>query len=469
MKVRFFNFSKRKNSTKIPSAGYTEKDVELKYNTSVHDPVLTMSGGVNVGWNYAYIPTFDRYYFIRDYVSVANGITEYYLTEDVMGSHVSEISACSCRVAFCTNPYYSNINDPRIAVKTARSQKQSTSTNIIDPALMGFYVLTVLSNQGSPLGIGDVYYLNAANMRNFAQALCDTSVSSALIQLFSGKVQDAVLSVNWLPFIPPSAGDNYVTQVSKIAIGDTDTDAATGVSISALKPTTYHVKDISVTLAIHKTYPKTDFRAIEPYTTGMLYLPGVGNVTVSMADLVEGDTIRVDVGQDYITGDCHYTIKNANGDIIQTANCNMAAACPIGQIAVNGAGIMNGIKTSALGFAAFAAGIGSGAIAAGAMLTGAANAVLSSAQHAPSINGSVTGRFYEDYRIIYTEFSQITEDPEDSSGYIAIKGRPLGEVVTISSCSGYIECDNASVSISGSDQERDEINAIMNSGFYYET
>ncbi len=69
---------------------------------------------------------------------------------------------------------------------------------------------------------------------------------------------------------------------------------------------------------------------------------------------------------------------------------------------------------------------------------------------------------------VYVETSLDTEDPEDSSGYIAIKGRPLGEVVTLSSCTGFVQCDGAQVDIAGSEEERDEINALLNEGIYIE-
>ena len=468
MKVRFYNFSKRKNSTKQPSGTYTEKECKLKDDTSMHDPTVQIASDPTPGFTYAYIPDWDKYYYVQDQISVAKNITDIVMTEDSMASNKTAIGNCSTRVAFCTNPYYSNKVDPRISVKTSHAEKQSASNTIIDSSLTGFYVVTVMSMLGGPTGIGDVYYLDKTNMQNLAGCLSDQDFADAIVALFHGKMQDCILDVKWLPFMPPSASDNYVTPVTEMAIGDTDTSVYS-YSVSALRATTYHVKDISVSLAIHKTYPKTDFRAIEPYTSGFLYLPGVGIVQLSMSDLVEGDTVDVQVGEDYITGDIHYAIKNANGDIIQTVKANMAAACPLGSINVNGAGIVNGIKTSIVGAIGLLSGNAAMAAAgAGALLSGAANTVLSANQRAASIMGSITGRYHDDYRIIYTEFAVDTEDPEDSSGYIAIKGRPLGEVVTISSCSGYIECDGASVDLAGSERERDEINAMLNTGFYYE-
>lgn len=468
MIVRFYsNFSKRKNSTKIPTGTYTSKTVRWKENTSIHNPVVELAGTPTVAYTYCYIQSWGKYYYVEDIVTVANGVTEYHLKEDRLASNKSAILASSARVAFSTNLHYTNVVDPRITVMTSHKEKQSTSTNIIDASLTGCYVLTVMSKDGGPTGIGDVYYLNKANMQEFAKCLCDTSFTQSIVNLFHGKLQDAILNVRWIPFSPPASGDNWVTSVSKITVGDTTTDQY-GYTVNALRANTYHVADIAVSLAIHKTYPKTDFRATEPYTSGFLYLPGVGIVQLSMSDLIEGDTVDIDVAEDYVTGDIHYAIKNANGDIIQTVKANMAAECPLGSIEVNGAGVTNGIKTGIIGAVGFLS--GSGAIAAagaGAMLSGAASAALSANQRSASITGSITGRYQDDYRIIYTEFAVDTQDPEDL-GYLNLKGRPYGEVVTLSSCTGFVQCDGAQVDIAGSEEERDEINALLNEGIYIE-
>lgn len=473
MKVRFYNFSKRKNSTKLPSSSYTELSVLLKDDTSVHDPVLQISGGPNVSYNYAYIPTFDKYYFVKDYVSVANGLTDYYLSEDVMGSHVSEIAACSCRVAFCTNPYYSNITDPRIAVKTSKFINFSVGANnrnVLDST--GCYVVTTFGKHGGAGGVGTTYLMTEANVKKLSEWICDNdTVAGAIRNFFNGDLTSGILGISWIPF-PLYTNSSGVTNVSTIWIGNRSSLADDSVTIDAYRLDKFLTVTNGDTFTIHKKYPKTDFRAVEPFTTGSMYLPGVGIVELSMSDLVESDTLTVSWALEYPTGNVSYAIKNESGDIIQTASACVAAQCPLGQTSVNGVGAVNAIKTAVAGAATLAAGAATGgglAIAgAGAMLAGAAGTVLSYNQRATSIQGAIGTRYVLQNNPVYLEYAAATEDPEDSSGYIAIKGRPLGEVVTISSCNGYIECDNASVDIAGSDLERDEINAIMNSGFYFE-
>ena len=105
--------------------------------------------------------------------------------------------------------------------------------------------------------------------------------------------------------------------------------------------------------------------------------------------------------------------------------------------------------------------------AAGGLMS-AANTALSFNQRAVSMKGGYSGRssFAETvYMLVIVK--QNTEDPDDAS-YIARCGRPVGVTHAINNHSGYVQCDNASVNISGDNWERDEINSYLNSGFYYE-
>lgn len=468
MNVEFYNFSKRKNSTKQPSTTGTVKTCVWKENTSIHNPTVQVAGSVDPSFTYAQISSWGKYYYVEDAVTVANGISEYTLREDSMASHKTEIGSCSTRVIYCTNPFYSNKPDPRISVKTSRKITWRSFTNSTILNSTGCYILTVMNEQGaSKVGVGTTYILNQSAMNTVGNKLCDTSFSQALENFFNGKLSDSILSISWVPFSYIDTVSGAITQVGTIWIGDQS------ITVSAGRFDKFYIKTVSDSVDIHHTYPKTDFRCIQPYTNGSVFLPGIGVVDVSMSDLSESDSLKMYIDIEYITGNVTYSLMNGADDLIQMASCNVAAQCPLGQILSNYGGIANGIKTAVAGAVTMAAGVatgGAGFLAGGAAaaMSGAANTVLSFNQHASSISGSIGGRTVTLPNPVYYETSIDTEDPEDSSGYIAIKGRPLGEVVTISSCSGFIQTDGAQVDISGTEEERNEINAIMDAGFYYE-
>lgn len=66
----------------------------LKDETSVTSPVVMMELENPTGFNYAYIPEFGRYYFIRDMVSVRTGLWKISMQVDVLQSFQNYIRGC---------------------------------------------------------------------------------------------------------------------------------------------------------------------------------------------------------------------------------------------------------------------------------------------------------------------------------------------------------------------------------------
>ena len=58
----------------------------LKQECSISSPVIMIENENPVNYNYAYIPEFNRYYYISDMVSVRNNLWRIYLTVDVLMS-----------------------------------------------------------------------------------------------------------------------------------------------------------------------------------------------------------------------------------------------------------------------------------------------------------------------------------------------------------------------------------------------
>lgn len=66
----------------------------LRQETSIVNPVIRINGDSSiVGYNYAYIPEFSRYYFITDIVAVVNGIWDISFSVDVLMSYKQQILA----------------------------------------------------------------------------------------------------------------------------------------------------------------------------------------------------------------------------------------------------------------------------------------------------------------------------------------------------------------------------------------
>ena len=93
MEIRLFKLNKRNNSTKRPSGSGDSYNCYLKDSTSVVDPSVIMEYRDHTSYydyNYAYIPDFDRYYYISDIIS--SGKTwELTLVTDVLATYKDEI------------------------------------------------------------------------------------------------------------------------------------------------------------------------------------------------------------------------------------------------------------------------------------------------------------------------------------------------------------------------------------------
>lgn len=63
----------------------------LRNETEIIRPTVLIESPLNVGYNYCYIESFGRYYYITDKKSVRNGIIELYLEVDPLMSFSSKI------------------------------------------------------------------------------------------------------------------------------------------------------------------------------------------------------------------------------------------------------------------------------------------------------------------------------------------------------------------------------------------
>ena len=491
MKAYFTTFKKRKNSTKQPSrVGAAERTVTLKEDCSLHNPVLLVNSPSRK-WTYCELDDgattpWIGYFFISDMVQVANDLWEVYLECDPMAEARTDIGNSIFHVAFASMFTDKTIPDPRIMIKTTRHSDVSNSSAVLSG--LGCYVLTVLNGITPGVGMGTTYIMKKACVQKVAQWFA-AEYQNFISQYFQGSPMDGIFSLIWVPFSFPSGAGITPTD---IVIGNRSM-TADGYTIPAdsvimLTDGLYTADAFEVDCHLH--YPVTDFRAVEPYTSGSLFLPGIGSVDINMSDFIESDKIRIGTMKEYLTGDLIYYvygptpfIPDTVPHILATYTCNVAAQCPLGQITTNANGAVSGLATLAGGVAAsavsLAAGNPLGAVGgAGAAIGGIANFVLSSNKRQASVSGAITGRGWTDTPavpghsgtacIIHTEMYVDTEDPDDLN-YIAERGRPLGEMKTISTLAGYVQCEGASLySDSLFAEDYDTVNNYLNSGFFYE-
>ena len=421
---------------------------------------------------YAYIPKWDKYYFIGTPAIITNYHVQYDLEEDYLASRKTEIGSTVAHIAYSSTGWDKDLTDGRIAVK-------GTKTIYHDSQSLGFdggcYIIGVVNNDNNgKLGALSYYRMDAANLAKLIKYMMQDSFWDKIKQYFNGKTLDFIQSCIWVPV----SGSGFVGTmqttfyVGDTAIADYSTVPETPVYITSY-PVTTPVAELGSVVSLSLGSKFQDFRDNQPYSSASLYLPGVGLTDLNINDFYESASVNVQTIFDITTGDCTYKIYDDTNQLLKTVSFNASASVSLSQVNINSAGAIAGIGGAVggvvgLGLSAVTMNPVGMATAGVGILAGASAAVMSANQRSTSIKGTNSGRsgFYT--RTASTVVvRQDTEDP-DSANYIARCGRPVGQTHAISNHSGYVQCEGASVSIAGDNSERDIINNYLNTGFYYE-
>lgn len=472
MKLRYWTgFSKRKNSTKQAGAGYTEINVYWKEDTSIDNPSVVLTGNA-INIDYAYIPDWNKYYFVGAPIILTDGSTQYDLEEDSMATHKTEIGSTVAHIVYSSTGWDKDLTDARISVKGTKTIYHDSQNLPFSSA--GCYIVGVVDNQDTgKKGALSYYRLAPSQLAKLIRWMMRENIWDEIKKYFTGKSMDFIQSCIWVPVDGTGfVGSMQTTMyLGDTAVADYSTTPPTAVLIDHY-PVTTAVQSLGI-VSVSLGTKFQDFRDNQPYSSASLYLPGVGLTDLNINDFYESDNVNIETIFDITTGDCTYKIYDDSNQLLKTISFNTAASVSLSQTNLNAAGaiagvggVVGGITGLGLSAATFNP---MGAVTAGmGILAGASAAIMSANQRSTSIKGTNSGRsgFYT-IAASSVVVRQDTEDPDDVN-YIARQGRPVGLTHAISNHSGYVQCDNASIDIAGDNAERDTINSYLNSGFYYE-
>lgn len=471
MKLKYWTgFSKRKNSTKVPTGLGTEIDIVLKEDTSIDNPSVILKGNA-LTIDYCYIAAFGKYYFVGSPIILTNGTTQYDLEEDYLATHKTEIGSTVAHIAFASNNYNKYIPDTRMCVRSDKVY-QNAASNASGLSSSGAYVLSVINDKSNGVnGAATYYVMSSGDLAKLTKNLLETSVLTQIKNIFDNPM-DSIVSCTWIP-VSPGSMTGHIGTGEFVHIGNTELDGGGDPSMAcAGSPITNPLLSLSpVTLTI--PYKWNDFRDGQPYTSFSLYLPGVGETDLNSNDFIESTTVTVYPRVDLTTGDIIYWVYDDNGVVLKTVAFSGGCDVPLAHITTNAKGALATIGGSVGGLATSVLGAATGnaplTVGGGLALLGAAGSTaMQFNTRSTSIKGSTNGRSaFADTSFKLTVCSQETEDC-DNANYIARIGRPVGMTQAISNHSGYVQCEAASVDIAGDNTEREIINNYLNTGFYYE-
>lgn len=474
MQVILYNFSKRENSTKTPLENDVTKKqlnkVYLKENTSFINPVLLFSPDFTgtqfnpVQYNYIFVPLWERYYFIRDWVYL-NSVWECQLAIDVLGSFKSAIGDTSAYIERSNTSYDTNIIDTFYPAKSnVHIEKVNVSSSYYNIAPSGgTYVLgTINYDQYGKFGAVTYYaltqplfntVLNYLFQDNIFQAEQIDDISEGLFKSMFNPFQ-YIVSCIWFPFDITSFG----SQAKPVKVGYWDIpNTSTAVYVSNFAQTTY----ITATITDH---PQASARGAylnrSPYTKLTLFIPPFGCIPIDTNFLTIGKYLYSEVVVDHITGQATIRIsisQDSNNldkyNIMTERSGMMGVPIQIAQAMPDYLGTATSI-TSGIG-SVFSGNIG-----------GAVSSVLSAvSSQMPKVsttgaNGSMITTLL--YPVLIEEHLLLADENRTEFG------RPLNQTKTISTLSGFVKCANNDYPFSCTETERKMINKYLSDGFFYE-
>lgn len=476
LKLTLWKFSKRENSTAIPSAPGTELDILLKDRTQILSPVFLLELSSYPDYNYALFE--GRYYFITQIESLREDLWSLSCRVDVLGTYKASIQATTAFVLYDTSAN-TELTDSRISMKTSSTlQIESASFATIGGGSFAAVSIVGRSNTRTFL----MSLADAGNLMSGINNWITTAIASpaggsgspeeaidgfaematdAFRQLIAtGSAKDCIRSAIILPL-----NGSQITGLSnfRVWLGEFDTGKSY-VSINSSSERI--VKDV---LTINIPWQATDWRRNSPYHELYLYIPYVGLNRLPVGDLIGETSIIVESSVDLASGDTVMQVRASSGKIIAHYNASLGVPMPLGASNVTPMQMANTILSAGQGAASAASSymkldVGGGV----AKSLGTIQGIMNNLEPIPTcIGGNGGGAILglQNTAYLFSIFHDTNVSPDSVS---AIMGTPTREVKSLSGLSGYVQTIGASVSGAMLDAERSEINKLLDGGIYIE-
>lgn len=481
--VNFYNFAKRENATHRPAGSGTSYSCILKEASSIANPTIQLDIGTGSDpvFNYCYIPEFNRYYWITDWTWIRNRLWEASLSTDLLATFRDEIGASSLYVLRSAAAYDGAINDVYYPAKVSSTfQTVQQATPFTFNAQSGSFVIGIASGLHPTYGTTTYWLIDSAQMDAFMQALNNDIVNAA--NLFetadaSFALQKALIDpfqyVTSCIWYPLAYGD-----MPGIGIQDTISAGgyplnATGQHISASTPLKEYT--LSFTLPDHPqiargTYLNGVYRKL------YLEIPPFGSCELDGMIAVNYSKIIVKISLDAISGMGTIRVGCGNGtdieELLDRYETQIGVPMQLSNIRSNLLGGAANVASSLIGgIASLAMGnIAGGGINGVSGITGALDMMQPKVSHLGStgsysaLTNTVPQTVPTSYIVqakLYVQFINLVDEDLEHSG------RPLCQIVQISSIPGYIKVKDGEVDINGFTGEAEAVRAYLESGFFY--
>lgn len=502
--VIFYTFAKKDNSTAVPASGGTTYSCTLKDGCSITSPVIKLnlgpSSGDPIAYNYCYISSFNRYYFVSDWTS-DKGMWYGSLNVDVLASFKTAIGNSSEMIVRAASEYDGRINDvlyPVINNQIWYSRSGSTTPwwpgqrwmhrdPMLDPGPDyqisddGEFIVGLKAYVGANSVQGGINYagFTTSGFKDFMNSVyCGGQAAVGVISFLQDKADvfkvllptlnnEQALNLAYVCDDPFSKYIDSITYIPKTPDFVTFDYAdlylgpdVVGLHYRVVDPKT--TTDVTWSTSSIPKHPQESARGsflnMDPYSEYMLELPRAGIVPIDSSLLADYDTLTVDLSIDVVTGQGLYTISVGDGSTVKQSIAKIYV--PIG-VTIK---VMEG-----KGAGTMLAQLGSLVSSVESRSPGSLISTIASIHRERKTPGSGTigeaggyGGLYPGYPILYSHHFYVSDEDNTHNG------RPLMRVRTINTLSGFVQCQHGDIDIGCTDTERASIRSYMERGFFYE-
>lgn len=452
------NFSKKRNSTRIPQIAGTSKDMYLKEATSAEKPTFIIQSN---NFNYTYAYWNGHYYFVNDIVSVKDNLIAISCTQDVLATYREEILETTQYIARSASDYDGEVIDTFYnGVADVTRNEIVIVTPFKGTVSDGSYVLGVVGKGtgAGTFGCITYYVLTDSQMKEFMMYMLQNidymGINFEAMQDWNEQIMKGlinpfqyIVSCMYFPFKVKGTGN------PTISFGFWDSNVSAQYLSLAL-----FVDETTCIIPKHPQSDRGKYLNMSPYTDYTVELPPFGCVPLSTKSVINSNKLTFQYVIDLLTGKGNVQLSTENGDTdIMMLETMVGVPVQLAQITQGFMGWSQFNITSATVLSQITSLLNGD--------TGILNIGNSTSAYAPKVTtGGTQGSrstYFLNCRLI-AEFTNIAQEN------ISLNGRPLLQNRQLRTLSGYTRCINPSIDINCLGNDRTEINSLLSSGFYIE-
>lgn len=467
MQATFYQFAKRTNSTKRPSGGQG-LGIDLKAPCNIINPEIKIATQSDpTGYNYCYLPTFSRYYWIKNW-TYSDGLWNASLTVDTLACYRDQIGSATEYVVRSSAKYDGTISDG-LYPATAKVQSVTTSFQggFAETIRGGFFVIGFIAKAANSIGAITYVVMTPGNAKKLsAKLLTDVSylsidnseISDNLTKILFNPYQ-YIVSCNYFPFDIAEL-TAHLPLVSSVDVGWWSVDVPCWI---LGEDNNNFKKSVSVTVPKHpQAANRGEYCNVAPYTDYTIYLQPFGVIPLDASKMWGSATLSIQYVADLFTGDSVLRIFANGTQLVYETTAKLGVSVQLSNInfvipSGSGGLLQTGIAAAFGGLQAALSGGTSSDVGKGIL-----NAAQATNADVASKGATGSTIAFDMVPYMVARFKIIADDNNEDHG------RPLCQRVQLSTIPGFIMVDDPDIALTATAAEIDSVKSYMKNGFFLE-